>query len=87
MLRINSCSTGTLACALLLTSAKPAQARVPVLLEPASHRLFVIPFTVNVHGEPSKARDLLSISPSKKQQIPRANTALRNEMVRVSRNL
>jgi hypothetical protein len=35
---------------------------------------------VNVHGEPSKARDLLFFSASKKQQIPRANPALRNDM-------
>ncbi len=52
------------------------------------HRLrkkdfFVIPFTVNVHGEPSEARDLLFFSASKKQQIPRANPALRNDMVRL----
>ncbi len=32
---------------------------------------------------PSEARDLLFFSASKKQQIPRANTALRNDMVRV----
>ena len=32
---------------------------------------------------PSKARDLLFFSASKKQQIPRANTAPRNDMVRV----
>jgi hypothetical protein len=40
---------------------------------------FVIPFTVNVHGEPSEARDLLFCTASKKQQIPRANPALRND--------
>jgi len=32
---------------------------------------------------PSEARDLLFFSTSKKKQIPRANTALRNDMVRV----
>ena len=32
---------------------------------------------------PSEARDLLFFSASKKQQIPRANPALRNDMVRV----
>jgi hypothetical protein len=32
---------------------------------------------------PSEARDLLFFSASKKQQIPRANSALRNDMVRV----
>jgi hypothetical protein len=32
---------------------------------------------------PSEARDLLFFSASKKQQIPRANTALRNDKVRV----
>jgi len=32
---------------------------------------------------PSEARDLLFCSAPKKQQIPRANTALRNDMVRV----
>jgi hypothetical protein len=47
--------------------------------------LFVIPFTVNVHGEPSEAKDLLFFSVSKKLHIPRAYTAIRNEMVRVFR--
>jgi hypothetical protein len=32
---------------------------------------------------PSEARDLLFSPTSKKQQIPRANIALRNDMVRV----
>jgi hypothetical protein len=32
---------------------------------------------------PSEARDLLFFPASKKQQIPRANPALRNDMVRV----
>jgi hypothetical protein len=32
---------------------------------------------------PSEARDLFFFSASKKQQIPRANLALRNDMVRV----
>jgi hypothetical protein len=32
---------------------------------------------------PSEARDLLFCPTSKKQQIPRANIALRNDMVRV----
>jgi hypothetical protein len=32
---------------------------------------------------PSEARDLLFFSASKKQQIPRAKPALRNDMVRV----
>jgi hypothetical protein len=50
---------------------------------PAQKVFFVIPFTVNVHGEPSEARDLLFCSGSKKQQIPRANPALRNGIVRV----
>jgi len=32
---------------------------------------------------PSEARDLLFFSASKKQQIPRANHALRNDMMRI----
>jgi len=36
-----------------------------------------------VHGEPSEARDLLFFWASKKQQIPRAKPALRNDRVRV----
>jgi hypothetical protein len=32
---------------------------------------------------PSEARDLFFFSASKKQQIPRANLAFRNDMVRV----
>jgi hypothetical protein len=46
--------------------------------------LFVIPFTVSVQDEPNEARDLLFFSASKKQQIPRANPALRNDIVRFS---
>ena len=36
-----------------------------------------------VHGEPREVRDLLFFSACKKQQIPRANPALRNDKVRV----
>jgi hypothetical protein len=54
-----------------------------VAKQAAEKALFVIPFTVNAHGEPSEARDLLFFSASKKQQIPQANTALRNDMVGV----
>jgi hypothetical protein len=32
---------------------------------------------------PSEARDLIFLATLKKQQIPRANTALRNDMLRV----
>jgi len=46
----------------------------PQAEQPVEKVLFVIP---------SEARDLLFFSASKKQQIPRANPALRNDMVRV----
>jgi hypothetical protein len=36
-------------------------------LQLAAKVLFVIPFTVNVHGEPSEAMDLLFFSASTKQ--------------------
>jgi len=48
--------------------------QVAQALENAEKVLFVIP---------SEARDLLFCSAPKKQQIPRANPALRNDMVRV----
>jgi hypothetical protein len=47
---------------------------VTAALQVAEKVLFVIP---------SEARDLLFFSTSKKQQIPRAKTALRNDKVRV----
>jgi hypothetical protein len=53
---------------------RTAKLELQRLKQAAEKVLFVIP---------SKARDLLFFSASKKQQIPRANAALRNDNVRV----
>jgi len=50
------------------------KAQIPQAKQAAEKVRFVIP---------SEARDLLFFSASKKKQIPRANSALRNDMVRV----
>jgi hypothetical protein len=52
----------------------PCKHETPQAKQNAEKVLFVIP---------SEARDLLFSSASKNQQIPRANPALRNDMVRV----
>jgi len=59
----------------------PAETKIRRLNRIRKKYFFVIPFTENVLGEPREARDLLFFSASKKQQFPRANSALRNDML------